>query len=311
MIPVFESIIPIFLLVLLGNRLKAHFAFEPGLWRGLEQLGYYVLYPALLFLTIFRADFSGVALNGIVLALASAFLLVSATVLALWPALDAKRLVRRSQYSSVFQTAIRWNGFVALAVAERLFPAQGPGIVALVMAGLIIPINIASVAVCAAFGGSGFSIVGVLRKLATNPLILAVVAGLVARLIPPLQYPPVGETLHLLGRAALGMGLISIGAGLRVADTLHFNTPLVLPSVTKLLVFPGLVLCFALGLGVPGSQLQLLALCASVPTAMNGYLLARQMNGDAELYAAIVTVQTAASFLTIPAVLAVAGYLGG
>ncbi len=38
---------------------------------------------------------------------------------------------------------------------------------------------------------------------------------------------------------------------------------------------------------------------------MNGYLLARQMGGDAPLYAAVATLQTAVSFITIPAVLAI------
>ena len=42
---------------------------------------------------------------------------------------------------------------------------------------------------------------------------------------------------------------------------------------------------------------------------MNGFLLARQMGGNAHIYAAVATVQTAASFFTIPAVLAVAEML--
>lgn len=58
-------------------------------------------------------------------------------------------------------------------------------------------------------------------------------------------------------------------------------------------------------MGVGGQELQYLALSAAVPTAMNGHLLAKQLGGDAELYAAVVTMQTALSFVTIPAVLAV------
>ena len=55
-----------------------------------------------------------------------------------------------------------------------------------------------------------------------------------------------------------------------------------------------------------GEAILWLALCGAVPTAMNGYLLARQMGGDAPLYAATVTVQTAVSFFSIPAVLGLA-----
>jgi hypothetical protein len=64
-------------------------------------------------------------------------------------------------------------------------------------------------------------------------------------------------------------------------------------------------------MGLDGQQLSYLALCAAVPTAMNGYVLARQMGGDAELYAAIATIQTAFSFLSIPLVLGVVTQLSG
>jgi predicted permease len=42
---------------------------------------------------------------------------------------------------------------------------------------------------------------------------------------------------------------------------------------------------------------------AAVPTATSAYILARQMGGDAELMAAIITAQTLLSMLTLPVVL--------
>ena len=48
MLLIFESILPIFLLVLLGAALKRSSFINATLWDGLEQLGYYVLFPALL-----------------------------------------------------------------------------------------------------------------------------------------------------------------------------------------------------------------------------------------------------------------------
>jgi malonate transporter len=67
----------------------------------------------------------------------------------------------------------------------------------------------------------------------------------------------------------------------------------------------------ACALGIRGDSLMVIALGASVPTAMNGYLLAKQMGGDAPLYAAVATVQTVVSFFTIPLVLTVTGYVAG
>jgi predicted permease len=109
--------------------------------------------------------------------------------------------------------------------------------------------------------------------------------------------------VDLVGRASLGMGLVVIGAGLKPAHLFQFRFAIWLPVVLKLVAFPALLLGIALAFGVRGAELQYLALCAAVPTAMNGYLLARQLGGDAELYAVVTTLQTALSFLTIPAVL--------
>ncbi len=50
-------------------------------------------------------------------------------------------------------------------------------------------------------------------------------------------------------------------------------------------------------------------ICAAVPTAMNGYVLARTMGGDAELYAATATVQTVLSFGSVPLVIWLARHL--
>jgi hypothetical protein len=41
-------------------------------------------------------------------------------------------------------------------------------------------------------------------------------------------------------------------------------------------------------------------LSASVSTAMNGYILARQMGGDADLYAATASLQVVISMVSIP-----------
>jgi malonate transporter len=46
--------------------------------------------------------------------------------------------------------------------------------------------------------------------------------------------------------------------------------------------------------------------CASVPSASNGYILARQMGGDAPLLAQILTVQTILAVLTMPIFIALA-----
>jgi len=309
MLAIFESTLPIFLLVILGMILKRLPLIDQKVWPGLEQIAYWFLYPALLFISIYNADFGGLRLDAMLVALLLSIAIMAVLLAVLWPALKKTGLVAATEYSSVFQTAIRWNGFMALAIAQKLFPPAGSAVVALVMAVIIIPINICSVFVVTKFADSEANWGRIGRTMALNPLILAAFAAILLRFAPFRLYDPVNETLILVANAALGMGLITIGAGLRIGDMASLRFPLWLPVVLKLAVFPVILMSLAWTFGLRGEQLEYLALCAAVPTAMNGYFLARQLGGDAELYAAVTTLQTALSFLSIPAVLAITAQL--
>ena len=309
MLAVFSTILPVFLLLLLGQGLRRVPLFSTEFWRGLDVMGYYVLYPALLFVTILRADYGALAFHAIAIALASATVAIAVLALALWPFLK-RRGMDGSAFSSVFQTALRWNGFLAFAIAEKLFPPEGAAMVAMVMAIIIIPINLMTIPAVAVFAGRDPNMSGILRKIAVNPLILATAGGIVMRFMPFALPGPVMEMLNYVARAALGMGLMAIGAGLRPQDALRPNIAVATAVVLKLAIYPALVIALALAFGLGGNQLFYLALCAAVPTAMNGYVLARQMGGDAPMVANILTLQVISAVVTIPLVLYVSGVTG-
>jgi predicted permease len=308
MLAIFESILPIFLLIVAGLLLRRTPLMDEAGWRGLEQLSYWVLYPILLFATVAGADFSSLSLDAMFAALLGAIVIVAAGVLATWPLWRATGAATRAEFSSVFQTALRWNGFVALAVAQKLYPPQGAAVVALAMAVIIIPINILSVSVVSRFGHGGANWANVLRAMARNPLIIAVALGLLVRLLPGGLYEPVERGFDLLGQAAIGMGLLSIGAGLRPADMLSVRPAVWFPVVVKLVLMPALMCALGLAVGLTGPALVYVVLCGAVPTALNGYMLARQLGGDAGFYAAVTTLQTVLAVLTMPAALALAAY---
>lgn len=311
MIATAESILPVFLMILAGNLLRRLPIVEQNGWRGLEQLGYWFLYPALLFVTVLNADFSNLALDSMIVALLAAVIFMCVLTLALWPLLRRPGLVKHGEFSSVYQTSVRWNAFVALAIAQKIFPAEATAVVALAMVVIIIPVNVASVTVITHFASRQTDWPKLGRNLALNPMILPCMFALAVRSTPFGLYEPVQEALEIAGSAALGMGLIVIGAGLRIGDVLRPRISMAIPVVMKLLLFPLVLIGFALALGVRGDDLVYLALCGSVPTAMNGYLMARQLGGDAELYASVTTLQTVVSFFSIPAILALAQFAGG
>jgi predicted permease len=71
-------------------------------------------------------------------------------------------------------------------------------------------------------------------------------------------------------------------------------------TVIKLVLMPALVLGLALLLGLPPISRDVALLFAALPTATSAYILARQLGGDAELMAALITAQTLLAMLTLP-----------
>ena len=140
-------------------------------------------------------------------------------------------------------------------------------------------------------------------QLARNPLILACLAGIVVQAVG-LPIPKVAATtVDLIGKAALPLGLLAVGASLDLGDARSRPAPLVAATLLKLIVMPALVAAGALLLGVTGAAKVAALICAAVPGASSSYILARQLGGDAPLMANITTAQTLAAMLTMPMML--------
>ncbi|OYU82135.1 MAG: transporter, partial [Burkholderiales bacterium PBB5] len=249
-------LLPDFALIALGYVICRYTTLDRPIWDSAEKLVYFLLFPCLLFNAILRnpmrlddmASVGGVGLailgTGIVLAYA----------LARAPGVDPLL------HASGAQTAFRFNSYVALALSERLAGAQGVAWQALLMA-MCVPIaNVAAVWPLARQGGHGY-----LKELARNPLIVATVAGLAGNLAG-LQLPELASiTLGRIGAAALPLGLMAVGAGLRfgalreapwLASGLMGIRHLVLPAV-------GIGLC--IGLRLPPAQQAVLVAFSAMP----------------------------------------------
>jgi malonate transporter len=310
MLTIFESILPVFLLVVLGTLLKRWRLIDRDMWNGLEQLGFFVLFPCLLFTTLAKAEFSGIAAGDIAIGSIGSVTFIALLLALAWP-LFRLAGVSGASFTSVFQTSTRWNAFIALAIGEKLYGTHSLALVALVATLIIIPLNFYNIAVLVWFGGGTRSLKTFAYKIVTNPMIIGSVLGVAVNLMGIRIYDPLMQATELVADASLSLGLIMVGAGLKLADALRPRPLAVLPVVMKLVFMPLVMTGAAYALGMRGEPLLTIAMGASVPTAMNGYVLAKQMGGDAPLYAAVATLQTIASFFTIPMVLAATAYLAG
>ncbi|PIM50895.1 transporter [Roseateles chitinivorans] len=284
-------LLPDFLLIVAGFVLCRYTPLDRPVWEAAEKLVYFLLFPVLLFNSISRSSLSpgdtmalmggglGVMLSGIALAFALRWV----------PGVDPRT------HASGAQVAFRFNSFVALALAERLHGAQGVAWIAMIVAVCVPVANVAAVYPLARHGGHGY-----LRELARNPLIVSTLAGLAANLAGLRLPEPAAISLQKIGLAALPLGLMAVGAGLRLGalkDAPGLASALL---AIRHLVLPLIALAIGHALALPAPQAALLLAFAAMPTASSAYVLAVRMGGNGPFVAGLVTVSTLLGMVVLP-----------
>lgn len=299
MIGALNAIVPVFGVIAIGFLAKKLKVVPDSAWPAVNSFGYWLLYPAFLFSTVASADFSGPQTLPFLGCLIAGF-----TLAAMWGL--AMRLVFRGDgpaYTSVFQGSVRWNGFIMLAAAPALYGDQGTALVALGFGPVVAFVNLISVSVLARWGDNDVkpTISGALNEVARNPLVIASIVGVISNLSGVVKYMgPAAEGIALLGRAALPVALVSVGAALSLGSARLVPLHLSVGIFSKLLVAPVLMLGVGYAIGLPPLLLAVAVGLASMPSAPASYVLAREMGGDAPLMASIVTATTLLSLITIP-----------
>jgi hypothetical protein len=284
-------LLPDFLLIALGAGLARLPAFAPSFWNGVERLVYYVLFPALLFRSLATSPLAlGEAgrLVAVGLAFTAAGMVLSAFAAPLFR-------LPQATFAACFQCAFRFNTYVALAAASRVAGATGVAAISLLIGVLVPVVNIAAVAMLVRGGDAR-----ILPALARNPLVLACAAGIAWNFthasVPALP----ARILELLAAAALPLGLLAVGAGLRFTRGTLPWPALAWWQTVKLGVLPAIAYALANLAGLTAVERQVAVIMAAVPTATSAYILAVQMNGVGAPVALLVSSGTLIAAVTLP-----------
>lgn len=290
-------LLPDFLLIVLGFLLCRHTLLDRSVWGGVEKLVYNLLFPTLLFTAIVKnplqpATTTALAAGGVATVLVGMALVHS---LRLWPGLD------RRLHASGAQTAFRFNSYVALALADRLVGAQGVAWTALLIA-LCVPLcNAGAVWALASHGGQHVG-----REMLRNPLIVATLLGLVASLVRLPVPEPLMIGLQRIGGAALPLGLMAVGAGLRVGGLTSAPGLASAFMTIRHALLPVFALGWSAAFELPAPQRITLVAFAALPTASSAFVLAVRMGGDGPFVAGLITVSTLLGMVSLPMWVAVA-----
>ena len=291
---------PVFVLIALGYGLRRALLTDDAFWSGAERLTYFCLFPAMLVTRLASATMLGQDRIGY-LSVGLACTLGMGVALLL-----ARRAfpIDGPGFSSVFQGGIRFNTYVGLAASASVFGLDGLDAAALLIAFLIPLVNILSVLVLAWFAGSRVAPTDIATALLRNPLILACAAGITLNLGGFGLPKGTQGLLQALSGAALPLGLLCVGAGLKPAIAVRRSGIVAMVCLLKLMVLPACAAAMAAWVGLDALESGVLVLFAALPGAPTAYVLARQMGGDETLVAAIVTAQTLLAIISLPLILA-------
>ena len=306
MLDTFLALAPVFLLIAAGWAVKALWLPDDAMWRPIERLAYYLAIPALVIHDLYQADLGSLPFARMAIALVGAILIVAAALIILRPVLSRVLVDGDASFTSVFQGSVRANFFIILGAAPALLPADGAALVIVAVAFFTVTVNFLSVLVLARWGTQGEANLGALTKrLLTNPFIVATALGIAINLVNP-PIPQVADsTLSMLAGAGVPLALLTAGSGLRLASIGAHLPGILVSSLMRLVATPLIALGLGMLLGLEASVLAMLVLFHSQPTSTSSYVLARQMGGDHELMAAILTTHTVLAIFTIPVMMAI------
>jgi malate permease and related proteins len=295
--------IPIFLIIAAGYILRRKGVITLEIKDFLSRFVYYAAFPALTFRSIVSFDFSrtlNMRLVGANLATTAAMFIMSFAAVLL--VRDARK--RGALHMGCFRSN---QGYLGLPVINGFYGAEAMSRAAVVN-GFDSPLAILLSAIALETYGPGCkgsrfrAFLTKLAGLAANPIVLSAMLGLLLSClqVPVLKFGMLDQLLALLGGTSLPLALLSIGCSIEIRSIRNNLRPVLAVIAAKLLLMP--LLGFLLSWFVfklRGTDLGVNVILTAMPSSVSSYIMACEMETDADLMASIIGISTFMSILSI------------
>jgi predicted permease len=306
---ILDSLAPVFLLIAVGAVLQRTAFVSPNFLREANRITYWLGLPSLLFAQLAQAA-HGAGEAGPTL---GAMLGATVIVIGLTYALGALLRVPASRMGTLVQGGFRGNlAFIGLPLLYALPDVRLAGglsshaAAVVLVAPMMVFYNIAAVIVLLisrhSFGWG--TVAPVLGRIATNPILLATVAGVTFAATGLTLPRPLARTFDALGELAMPLGLLSVGGALVSAQLgANWRLPSV-SAVVKTLVSPLLGWACSRWLALGARETAMIMVFMATPTAVVSYTMAAELGGDESLASGSIVLSTFAALPILAAILA-------
>lgn len=289
---------PIFFLLLLGIGLRRIDWIDQEFMDAGSRLVFKLTLPVLIFMSVSKADLAHFDGGGLILyvVLSNIFvylLLMGIGRLTIEDAIDRRMFIHGGYRANA--------AIIGLSYVNNAFGQDGLAIGAILVSFIIILYNILAVILLTPKESSANRVETFTRfakGIATNPLIIASVCGIIFSQLDLSLPQPLEKTGKLVAGMTLPLALICTGG------TLNFNQLKKKSSLTwastgaKLILAPIVITFGAYLLGFSSLEVGVIFLLSSSPTAVVSYIMAKTMGGNAILAANIIATTSLGSVIT-------------
>ncbi len=291
-----NTVFPLFAVMAAGFLLRKPLKMDDAFLNRNNRLCFSVFLPLHLFSNVYHSRFDLRSGSSLIL-----FCVFGILFLFLLSCLAAFAIVKDpAKRGTLAQGMFRSNYVIlGLPMIANLCGADSTDIASVMLAVAVPVFNILSVVALELFCGKSRSFAAILKNIAKNPLVLAVLIALAIRALSIRLPDAVMSAIGYLSSIATGFMLFIMGASLHPSAVRDNRKYLAAAVFFKLVLSPALMLGIAYLLGFRGPAFATILIIFATPTALASFTMAQQMGGDADLANEIVVFTTALSLISL------------
>ena len=310
---VVETLAPLVLLIGLGVCLARIRFLGPEFMADLNKLAFWIALPALLFTSANDAAAPDAQTWRLLAVLLGGTVIITLAALGASLASRMPVGVRGTLMQAAFRGNLAYIGIPVLAYsfsetqADGGSRAMGSAVIVMVLTMAFYNILAVIVLQTSNHSASGADWRKAARAIATNPLLLAGVLGLLVPMLGVILPLFLQRALESLGAAAVPIALMCIGGSLATTRLRGRRSWILTAALLKVAVLPALVFLMSRFAGLGPVEQRIALVLSSCPTAAAAFVMARQMGGDEALASGSIALSTLLSSVSLAVALWVAG----
>lgn len=288
---------PVFILILIGYISKQLNFINENFVNVTSKFAFNISLPVLIFMQVFSLNLNQAInlkiIGFIYIATISSFILI-------W-VFSIPFIKNLKDRSSFIQGAFRSNfAIIGFAIISNLFGKGTLGKASIILAFILPLYNILAVIVLTLPRKNeiDFKIKDVITEILFNPLIIAVVIGLIFSLANIKLPKPLYDSGRLLADLALPLALIGIGGSLNLNEIKKAPSLAISSSIIKIIILPAIFTPLGYFLNLRNDDLMIIYILFASPTAIVSFIMAEAMGANGKLAGNIILISTIGSVFT-------------